>query len=922
MREFIYDRSIMPHKLFENLQHRPTIYLFADPDSLGLSLIEHLLTNFCNVTVVTSKVDNWKEKTDILKNNNNFKIISVDENISSFELSYSIFINVYLNRSKKEISKVIDLNNHILGKKFMLFPFQVESIEDKRNLIDIKSLFTNKNIDVEYFYIGDILGPNINNLSYIYKIINLLKKGVVVKDTASLYPLLAKDIVGEISSNLFSFGPPSNEIALIGKDTSVETFINYLVNSKFILNKQLNSYEQTRLKVGKFTENIFQINFTYSIKDTIEYLERNKSLRTEPVKKAIRKKQSYNFVFPKINLNLKFENKLKLKFLNIKKRILPKAGIFYGLFIAIVLLSFPLVIMLFSASSFIMSFNSLEKGNKSLSVVLFNISKQSSLLSKKSLGFLSNLPLVGSIYEGPYVISSLIKDGNKIAERGLHIYNILDSLPPKIFGNDLYSILAISNDVYLEFDSLYKEISFLISEVDSLKSPLKQTIYKYIPKQRLNSLKKVVLFSRNISDSLDDILGSKEKRTYLVLFQNNMELRPTGGFIGSFALITFEGGRMMDINVQDVYSADGQLKGHVDPPFPIKQYLEEGGWYLRDANWDPDFPSSANKIEWFLEKEIDQKVDGVFAIDLEIVKELLKVTGPINLSDYNKTIDYSNIYDVTQFEVEENFFPGSRKKSNFLAALSRELINVLVRSENINNLKIAKVFINGLEEKHIQLFFHNADIQKEISNFSFDGGVVSKNCLGNCFYNFVSYVDANVGVNKANYFIERSSLLNVFLSDSKVTNNLRITLKNNANPVLGDKVRYKGYIRVLGLPGSKFEDVKILEYGQENIVIPEIESLANYKEAGSLIVVGPGEEKTIEFTWSNTIANKLDFYLGGEFGTYFRKQAGTVNDKLSINLFLPNNMNIEGNSFFTLTSQGSYVYNTLLTRDVFPLIYW
>jgi len=530
--------------------------------------------------------------------------------------------------------------------------------------------------------------------------------------------------------------------------------------------------------------------------------------------------------------------------------------------------------------------------------------------------------LIGSIYKGPYIISSLIKDGNEIAVRGLNIYNILDPLPQKIFGNDLYSISAISNDVYLEFDSLYKEISFLISEVDSLETPLKQTIYKYISQQRLNSLKKFVLFSKNISDSLGDILGSKEKRTYLVLFQNNMELRPTGGFIGSFALITLEGGRMVDINIQDVYSADGQLKGHVDPPFPIKQYLGEGGWYLRDANWDPDFPNSVNKIEWFLEKEIDQKVDGVFAIDLEIIKELLRVTGPINLSDYNKTIDYSNIYDITQSEVEENFFPGSRKKSNFLAALARELINTLVGGENINNLKIAKVFINGLEEKHIQIFFHNTKVQKEISNFSFDGGVISKNCLNNCFYNFASYVDANVGVNKANYFIERSSLLNVFLGDNTVTNNLKITLKNNANPVLGDKVRYKSYIRALGLPGSKFEDVKILEYGQKNIVIPEIQSLANYKEAGSLIVVGPGEEKTIEFAWSNAIPNGLDFYLRGEFGTYFRKQAGTINDKLLINLFLPNQVNIEENSSFTLTGQGSYVYNTLLTRDVFPLIYW
>lgn len=912
----------MPHKLFENLPYRPTIYLFADPDTLGLSLVEHLLTNFCNVIVVTSKVELWEEKTVLLKSNNNFKISSSEEKINSFELSYSVFVDVYLNRSKKEISKVVELNNNILGKKFVLLPFQVESSEDKQKLTDIKSIFINRNIDVEYFYIGDVVGPNINNLSYVYKIINFYKRGVAIKDNTFLYPLLPKDIVKEISNNLFSFGPPSNEVAIIGKETPVETFIYFLANNKSFANHEVRSLEQRRIKAGKFTENIFQINLTYSIKETVEWLEKNNSFSNVILKTNKKKTPSSSFVFPKINFNLKLKKGFKLKPLNFKKRDLPKTSIFYAIFATIVSLSLPFILLLFSASSFVLSFNSLEKGHKSSSVVLANISKQASMLSKQSLEILSNVPLVGPIYKKPYLIASLINDGNKIAERGLNLYGILDSLPSKIFGNDLYSISTISNDVYLEFDSLHKEISFLISDIESLETPLKQTIYKYISKQRLNSLKETVFLSRNISDNLDDILGSKEKRTYLVLFQNNMELRPTGGFIGSFALIAFEGGRMTDINVQDVYSADGQLKGHVEPPFPVKQYLGEGGWYLRDANWDPDFPNSANKIEWFLEKEIGQKVDGVFAIDLEIIKEIVKVTGPINIGDYNKTIDYKNLYEVVQFEVEDDFFPGSRKKSNFLAALSRELINVLVRSENINNLKIAKVFINGLEEKHIQLFFHNTKLQKEISNFGFDGGVISKNCLGNCFYNFVSYVDANVGVNKANYYIERSSALNVFLSDNVVTNVLRITLKNNANPVLGDKVRYKSYIRALGLPGSKFEDARIFEYGQENIIVPEIESLANYKEAGSLIVVGPGEEKTIEFVWSNEIINGIDLYSEGEFGTYFRKQAGTLNDKLSINLFLPNYMNLRGNSFFTLTGQGSYVYNTLLTRDIFPLIYW
>ncbi len=912
----------MPQKIFENLQFKPTIYLFADPDSLGISLIEHLLTNLCNVIVVTPKVEKWKEKTEMLKSNLSFKITSLEDKITNFELSYSVFVDVYLNRSKKEISKVIDLNNSILGKKFVLLPFQIENSSEKQNLSELKSLLTSKNIDAEFFYIGDIVGPNINTQSYVYKIINLFKNGIVVKDSTFLYPLLAKDIVKEITNNLFSFGPPNNEVALVGKEIPLETLIYCLTNKRLSSSENINYYEQRRLKVGNFNKNIFAVDFTYSIKETVEWLINNNIFKERTLIKVKSKSSLNNFVFPKVNLRLNKNNNLKFKFIKKIKVNLPKTNIFYVLFIIIISFVLPLVIMLFSASTFIASYDSLKKGDKSLSIVLNSLSKNTSTFSKQYMRLLSKFPVIGNLYKNPYLIVSLINDGNKIADRGLNLYGLLNDLPLKILSNDLYSISTISNDAYLEFDSLYKEISFLISEVDSFNNPLRQTIYKYVPRQSFDSLKEAIFISRNIADNLDDILGSKEKKTYLVLFQNNMELRPTGGFIGSFALITFESGRMIDINVQDVYSADGQLKGHVEPPFPIKQYLGEGGWYLRDANWDPDFPSSANKIEWFLEKEIDQKVDGVFAIDLEIVKELLKVTGSLNLKDYNKTIDYKNIYEVTQTEVEEDFFPGSRKKSSFLAALSKELISTLVNNKDLNNIKLAQVFINGLKEKHIQLFFHNEKVQKEISNFNFDGGVVPKNCSGNCFYNFVSYIDSNIGVNKANLYIERSASLDVFLRDNVVTNVLRISIKNNANPALGDKVRYKSYLRVLGLPGSMFENIKIFEYGQESIVIPEVESFSNYKEAGLVVLLNPGEGKTMEFAWSNEISGGLNFYLTGEFGTYFRKQAGTLNDELSINLSLPSYSSASENSFFTLTGQGSYVYNTLLTRDVFPLIYW
>ena len=154
-----------------------------------------------------------------------------------------------------------------------------------------------------------------------------------------------------------------------------------------------------------------------------------------------------------------------------------------------------------------------------------------------------------------------------------------------------------------------------------------------------------------ISQRLPYLLGNDKTKTYLILFQNNMELRPTGGFIGSFSLVKFSKGKMVDMPVYDVYTADGQLKGYVEPPTPIRDFLGEANWFLRDSNWDPDFAISAQRAEWFLNKELEIGVDGVVGIDLEIIRSLIKIVGPIKLIDFNQTIDENNMNDVIQKEV-------------------------------------------------------------------------------------------------------------------------------------------------------------------------------------------------------------------------------------------------------------------------------
>ena len=111
-------------------------------------------------------------------------------------------------------------------------------------------------------------------------------------------------------------------------------------------------------------------------------------------------------------------------------------------------------------------------------------------------------------------------------------------------------------------------------------------------------------------------------KDYVVLLQNNTELRATGGFMGSYARLRFRNGTLQSTKFEDIYEPDGQLYGYVKPPAPLDKAFENGSWKLRDSNWDPDFRVSAPQIAWFFSQG-GEVVDGLVALNLTTVLKVL-----------------------------------------------------------------------------------------------------------------------------------------------------------------------------------------------------------------------------------------------------------------------------------------------------------
>lgn len=416
-----------------------------------------------------------------------------------------------------------------------------------------------------------------------------------------------------------------------------------------------------------------------------------------------------------------------------------------------------------------------------------------------------------------------------------------------------------------------------------------------ILQERIESLKLKLNEYANLSKNaqaasliLPQIIAINGTKSYLILLQNNNELRPSGGFIGSFAKVTFEGGKLKKLDVQDIYAIDGQLKFHVEPPKEIKSDLGQKDWYLRDSNWEADFPTSAKQAEWFFNKESGEQVAGVIALDVSAMENLLEVVGPLNLADYNEKISSQNLFEKAITHAEVSFFPGSQAKKNFLTALSNALLNKLFFVPQQNWPGIVSALGKSLEEKHLSIFFDDPKL------FSY---LVSRNWTGMLprpadpkegeYLDFLAPVEANLGANKANYYLKRSYNLETIIGkEGEIKHRFKINFTNTSPSDTWPAGKYKNRFRIYLPFGAKL--VRAL-WGEKDIT-KEIESFVDYGRSyfSMLLELSPKEVKglvlDIEAPQKLTFVNSEAVYKLDVV-----KQAGLLKDPFEWRLTFPLN---------------------------------
>ncbi|MBI2638211.1 DUF4012 domain-containing protein [Candidatus Peregrinibacteria bacterium] len=377
---------------------------------------------------------------------------------------------------------------------------------------------------------------------------------------------------------------------------------------------------------------------------------------------------------------------------------------------------------------------------------------------------------------------SLIAAGNYLSAAGAIFSDAasrLQFLPKNIFEANNRSI-AYSQPLPSLTEKLKKELPALLLAKENLQkanSEIQKIPDSFVPlklREKFRFAKDSLALITDIIGSLKadipailKLLGDDEPHTYLVLLQNNAELRPSGGFIGNYMIVETNDGYITKTQVFDIYSADHQLAEAIPSPPEIQPANPR--WFMRDSNYSGHFPLSAAKAAWFLEKEKGPGVDSVIAIDQTFIEELLKITGPIKIPELALPLSSENFSTVISYVVESKLSGREDPKAilkSFMPAFEKALFQYTDPAALVPLLK------NAAQSKHLFAYSKDADLE----DFWRRHGIAGEMKPLEPKEDFLNIVHTSIGGNKSDAFIAETIIHDTYLkSDGGVVDELTLT---------------------------------------------------------------------------------------------------------------------------------------------------
>ena len=393
--------------------------------------------------------------------------------------------------------------------------------------------------------------------------------------------------------------------------------------------------------------------------------------------------------------------------------------------------------------------------------------------------------------------------------------------------------------------------------------------------------------SSNASESslIQKILGFSKPQTYLILFLNNTEIRPGGGFIGAYAVVRADKGIPEILKVEGTELLDNLSPQDFPsvPPEPLQKYLPVKRWGFRDSNWSPDFASSSIKSLELFKKEKGTAADdigAVIGITPTLLEEVLKIGGPIKVN--GQEFSAENFTEKLEFEVEYGYAEQGldfNERKKVLANLTHALL-ARIRGDIFKHWP--EYFALGqrmLAEKQILGFSTDPETENVLLSKGWGGEI--KQTTGD----YLLWVDANLASLKTDKVMDRELSYSFSPTGTgKFIATVKMKYTNNGT-FTNFTTRYRTYARVFLPDGSKFISVKgSLKMDRtvgEGVVDQGVENGKQW--FGAFTSIEPG--KTGELIWKFYLAPQITEQIKkNSYNLLVQKQSGTIAHALVLDL--------------------------------------
>ncbi len=462
------------------------------------------------------------------------------------------------------------------------------------------------------------------------------------------------------------------------------------------------------------------------------------------------------------------------------------------------------------------------------------------------------------------------------------------------------------NEMATSVDILRKEVN----AINPNRYP--QKIGKTIIRQKLVDAKEVIENAANLFVNaqpllmnLPKMLGEPETKRYLILFQNDKELRATGGFMTAYAQFRFERGKAILERADDIYSLDSaKRKTFPAPPEILKFHKGVYNLNLRDSNLSPDFKVSMRQFEQLYDYVAGrEKIDGIIAVDTHVLVEALKILGSTTVynREFSATIDKRCDCPRAIYELEDY----ATRPVGYVREARKDIIGILFQSLLQKALgvspsqywgKLFQMLLTEINQKHVLTYFHDNNAQQAAESFNMAGRIMTATETATLLayeegkgWDYLHVNNSNMAGAKSNMFVsEKVTKDTSVASDGTLTTKLVIDYKN---PFPGSdcglesgglclNAPLRDWVRIYVPFGSKLLDSK----GTQSPKDAKPEPMNAYASLDKTVfegflVVNPLGTARLELSYTSPVKTN-----DGKYRLLIQKQAGTAGDEYILKL--------------------------------------